>query len=639
MRHKYKVIKKVKEHHRKIAKKAKKDAKAGIKPHKRRDPGVPAAWPLKAELATELLAHRARAAQVEAERRAKRAKAKAAEEEEGGEAGAAAPATPSSAPPAPDPSRRAFGSELAKVVAAADVVVQVLDARDPASCRCPALEKAVRLGGSGTGRPKTLVFLLNKVDLVPRSAAEAWLAALRVDGPALAFKASTQRQAAHLAQRKAGAGGSKKRGRGAADGEGGALNGPAIEEADGRPVVGAACVGADALLRLLRSIAASYAGGSGKAPGGPGSAALPRPAITVAVAGLPNVGKSSVINSLARARVARVGNAPGITRAAQSIRLDKGITLLDSPGVVLSRATAGDGPVDLALRGAARVDALGDPQAAAAAVLRRAPPASLVSHYRLPGSPITPTDLLAALAAARGKLRPGGAPDLDAAARVLVHDWAAGRVPYYTLPPQAARPASAAAVAAEGTTILAAPAPAFDIDAADATAALDDLPRLDPGAVAALAARAPRFFVATPAGVPSEIESPAEADAEAEALYGAGGPVRKAAVAAPADSSDEEEESEEEEEDEDARPAPGRPRGAAAAPSQAAALYAAPGQFNPHAARAARKAATKAGKASRGVAAAAADALAEGLGVGGGRKGGDDYSFKEAFGGDDEEVA
>ena len=203
LRHKYKVIKKVKEHHRKLAKKAKQDAKAGIKPHKRRDPGVPAAWPLKAELATELLAHRARAAQVEAERRAKRAKAKAAEEEEGGEAGAAAPATPSSAPPAPDPSRRAFGSELAKVVAAADVVVQVLDARDPASCRCPALEKAVRLGGSGTGRPKTLVFLLNKVDLVPRSAAEAWLAALRVDGPALAFKASTQRQAAHLAQRKA----------------------------------------------------------------------------------------------------------------------------------------------------------------------------------------------------------------------------------------------------------------------------------------------------------------------------------------------------------------------------------------------------------------------------------------------------
>jgi nuclear GTP-binding protein len=646
LRHKYKVIKKVKEHHRKILKKSKKDAKAGIKPHKRRDPGVPAAWPLKAELATELLAHRARAAQSEADRRVKRAKVKAEEEENGGEGGA--PPTPDAAAPVlADPSRRAFGSELAKVVSAADVVIQVLDARDPASCRCPALEKAVRLGGSGTGRPKTLVFLLNKVDLVPRSAAEAWLTALRVDGPALAFKASTQRQAAHLSQRKAGAGGSKKRGRGAVEGEGGALNGPSIEEADGRPVVGAACVGADALLRLLRSIAASYNGGSGGAGGG----ALPRPSITVAVAGLPNVGKSSIINSLARARVARVGNAPGITRTAQSIRLDKGITLLDSPGVVLSRATAGDGHVDLALRGAARVDGLGDPQAAAAAVLRRAPPASLVSHYRLPGSPATPTDLLAALAMARGKLRPGGAPDLDAAARVLVHDWAAGRVPYFTLPPKTIHPTSAAAVAAEGAAVLAAPAPAFNIDVADASAALDDLPRLDPGAAAALAAKASRFFVATPAGVPSEIESPDEADAEAEALYGSGGPVRKADVAA--DSSDEEEEEEDAEEggeEEDARPASARARNA---PSQAPALYSAPGQFNPHAARAARKAAAKAGKAARGVAAVAADALAEGLaGVGGkrgaksggGGGGNDDYSFKEAFGGgvssgEDEEMA
>ena len=531
------------------------------------------------------------------------------------------------------------------------MVIQVLDARDPASCRCPALERAVRLGGAGTGRPKTLVFLLNKVDLVPRSAAEAWLAALRVDGPALAFKASTQRQAAHLAQRKAGAGGSKKRGRGASGGEGVAA--PAVQEADGRPVVGAACVGADALLRLLRSIAASYYGGGG---GGGGGASAPRPSITVAVAGLPNVGKSSVLNSLARARVARVGNAPGITRAAQSIRLDKGITLLDSPGVVLSRATAGDGPVDLALRGAARVDALGDPQAAAAAVLKRAPPAALVAHYRLPGSPTTPTDLLAALAAARGKLRPGGAPDLDAAARVLVHDWAGGRIPYFTLPPQTPKPTSAAAVAAEGAAVLAAPGPAFNIDAADASAALDDLPRLDPGAAADLAAKASRFFVASPAGVPSEIGDAAAADAEAEALYGAGGPVSaKKKPAVPADSSDEEEEEEEEEAesdgDEDA-PAARRARSGAAAPSQAAALYAAPGQFNPHAARTARKAATKASKAARGVAAVAADALAEGLGVSSGKKkkakqggGDDDYDFEEAFGdggrassGEDEEM-
>jgi nuclear GTP-binding protein len=58
--------------------------------------------------------------------------------------------------------------------------------------------------------------------------------------------------------------------------------------------------------------------------------------------GLPNVGKSSLINSLKRARVAQVGNAPGITKSVQQISLDKHINLLDSPGMVFSASQPGD---------------------------------------------------------------------------------------------------------------------------------------------------------------------------------------------------------------------------------------------------------------------------------------------------------
>ncbi len=90
--------------------------------------------------------------------------------------------------------------------------------------------------------------------------------------------------------------------------------------------------------------------------------------ITVGVVGFPNVGKSSLINSMKRSKAAATGNQPGVTKAMQEIQLDKNIVLLDSPGVILSTE---DQTNSLILRQAIKVEELADPYRPVEALLGR----------------------------------------------------------------------------------------------------------------------------------------------------------------------------------------------------------------------------------------------------------------------------
>lgn len=83
--------------------------------------------------------------------------------------------------------------------------------------------------------------------------------------------------------------------------------------------------------------------------------------ITVGIIGLPNVGKSSLINSLKRSHVVNVGATPGLTRSMQEVQLDKNVKLLDCPGVVLLRSSGND--ASIALRNCKRIEKLDDPVA------------------------------------------------------------------------------------------------------------------------------------------------------------------------------------------------------------------------------------------------------------------------------------
>jgi nuclear GTP-binding protein len=170
--------------------------------------------------------------------------------------------------------------------------------------------------------------------------------------------------------------------------------------------------------------------------------------ITVGVIGFPNVGKSSVINSLKRARVCSVGSTPGLTKSLQTISLDKNIKLLDCPGIVFGQTKNIKDPklaAEVALRNCVKVELLDDPITPVELILSRCKSEALQQLYNIRAF-TNVNDFLVQVANARGKLRRGGIPDVANSARSVLLDWNNGKIPFYTTPPQRREQVDAAIV-------------------------------------------------------------------------------------------------------------------------------------------------------------------------------------------------
>ncbi|WOL15421.1 nuclear/nucleolar GTPase 2 [Canna indica] len=262
-------------------------------------------------------------------------------------------------------SKRIWG-ELYKVVDSSDVVVQVLDARDPQGTRCYHLEKHLKEHYTH----KHMILLLNKCDLVPAWATKGWLRLLSKEYPTLAFHASINKS-----------------------------------------------FGKGSLLSVLRQFSRLKSG---------------KQAISVGFVGYPNVGKSSVINTLRTKNVCKVAPIPGETKVWQYITLTNRIFLIDCPGVVYQNK---DSETDIVLKGVVRVTNLEDASEHIGEVLKRVKKEHLQRAYMIDDW-ADENDFLEQLCKSTGKLLRGGEPDLMTAAKMILHDWQRGKIPFFVPPPK-----------------------------------------------------------------------------------------------------------------------------------------------------------------------------------------------------------
>lgn len=214
------------------------------------------------------------------------------------------------------------------------------------------------------------IFVLNKCDLIPTWATQRWIKLLSREYPTLAFHASINNS-----------------------------------------------FGKGSLIQLLRQFSKLHS---------------EKKQISVGFVGYPNVGKSSVINTLRSKNVCNVAPIPGETKVWQYITLMRRIYLIDCPGVV--QPNSEDNETDIVLKGVVRVESIKQPEDHIPTVLERVKKVYIQKTYGILEWE-DHVDFLNQLARKTGKLLKGAEPDLHVVSKMILNDWLRGKIPYFVAPP------------------------------------------------------------------------------------------------------------------------------------------------------------------------------------------------------------
>ncbi len=257
---------------------------------------------------------------------------------------------------------------------AVDVVAELLDARIPVSSANPMVEELV------SGKPR--IIILNKADLANPRATDQWISYYEKKGiPVLPMSVGNSKN--------------KKK-----------------------------------LLQVIRDTAEPILA-KWKRRG------MKSRSVRLMILGIPNVGKSSLINFLAGTAATRTANTPGHTRGKQWVRLSEGLDLLDTPGVLWPKFDDQTAALRLAATGAIAGDVFNASEVVAELMssLAKTSPEILKEQYNIENPDQDPQVLLEQAGRRRGCLLPGGNIDFDRAEMVVLRDFRNGKLGRITLDP------------------------------------------------------------------------------------------------------------------------------------------------------------------------------------------------------------
>jgi ribosome biogenesis GTPase A len=157
--------------------------------------------------------------------------------------------------------------------------------------------------------------------------------------------------------------------------------------------------------------------------------------ITCLITGIPNVGKSTLINTLAGRKIAKTGNEPAVTQTQQRIDLGNNIILFDTPGLLWPKVENEDSGYRLAVTGAIKDTAIEYDDIAyyAAEYLLKEHLDALMDRYSLEEKPRDETTLLEAIGRKRGALVNGGRVNLNKTSAIFIHEFRSGALGSITL--------------------------------------------------------------------------------------------------------------------------------------------------------------------------------------------------------------